>query len=134
MKNDTHRILDDLLAQWHAWSKDYQMQAGYGSSPMYQNMTPSRQWDSEYEVLDKYQGSAAVEAVQHAVFGDAKTGDGRMEPLEYRIALQVNAKNLYTGRAVWSNCRLPNDLQTRAQLLGLARVELINRLAKGGWV
>ena len=134
MKDDTHRILDDLLAQWHAWAKGYQAQAGYGVSPMFGDMTPSRQWDSEYEVLDKYQGSAAVQAVQHAVFGDDDTGNGRMEPLEYRIALQVNAKNLYTGRAVWSNGRLPNDLQTRAQLLGLARVELINRLAKGGWV
>lgn len=77
------------------------------------------------DIADRNQHAAAVKLIDFAV--------NEMEPA-YRTALQINARNLATGVQVWTSPRLPTDLESRAQLLGLARQALILRLASAGLI
>ena len=130
MIDETQSLIDGLLIQWHEWARKYQIVSGYGKSPMFQDAPSSRQWDSEHDVLDHDVGSHTVRAVEFAINGSDK-GEGAMIEV-YRIALRTQARNLSTGYSVWKSPRLPNDLESRAQVLGLARAELIIRLGKVG--
>ena len=53
-------------------------------------------------------------------------------PPEQRTALQIEARNLVTGRPVWYSLRLPNDVHERAILVGTARAALMARLVDAG--
>ena len=125
MRNETHELLDGLLQDWHRWSKGFQIVASHGTSAMFAGQRSSRQWDSENEVTDSTLHSQTMREFDFHV----------MELIpEYRTALQIQARNLVTGRQVWISPRLPNDIESRAQLLGLARSALLVRLISAGIV
>jgi hypothetical protein len=51
---------------------------------------------------------------------------------QHRTALQLNARNLCTGRSVWTSARLPADAEMRAHILANARVSLTVKLQNAG--
>ena len=115
--------LNDLLIDWHHWSKRWTPHAEPTTGAMWRGVKSSRQWEDTLDIADQAQHNATMQAIEFAVSEMAPT---------YRTALQINARNLATGVSVWSSPRLPTDLQSRAQLLGLARQELSTKLAKAG--
>jgi len=129
MKDDTNDLLNDLLIQWHRWATGYRYSADINSSPTFREFKAYRGWETLDEIAEE--DTSTQEAVQLAVMGDCG-GFGAMEPPSYRTALQLQARNLHTGRSVWTSARLPQDLEQRAQILGLARVELLRRLHAAG--
>ena len=125
MKDDTRELLDSLLSEWHRWAQGFSPVAGHGTSAMFTGVRSSRQWDSQDDVNDGGMHNTQMKAIDFNV--------GELCDV-YRTALQFNARNLATGRAVWTSPRLPTDLETRAQVLGLARSALIARLRDAGVV
>jgi len=125
MRNDTNDLLNDLLAEWHRWARGFQIVASHGTSAMFSGVRSSRQWDSENEVIDGTLHDQTMRAF-----------DFHVNELDhvYRTALQIQARNLVTGKSVWASPRLPNDLESRAQVLGLARAALLSRLSAAGIV
>ena len=120
MKDETRYLLDDILSTWHQWARGYQHSAGINSSPMFRECRSNhRQWASLDEVADE--DKSQHEAVDCIIMS--------MCP-EFRTALQINAKNLFTGRNVWSSVRLP--LESRAQILADARLLLTIKLQGAG--
>lgn len=119
MKDETRYILDDLLAEWHRWAKGFQPVASHGTSAMFTGVKSSRQWDSENEATDGSLHNEQMKAVDFAV--------NELEPL-HRTALQIQARNLVTGRSVWKSARLPEDVKERAVILADARINLQKRL------
>lgn len=119
------QTLDDLLAEWHRWARGFQAVPGHRTSAMFQGVRSSRQWDSANDVIDGSLHDQTMRAFDFHV--------NELEPV-YRTALQIQARNLVTGKSVWSSPRLPNDIESRAQLLGLARVALLSRLTVAGIV
>lgn len=132
MKNDINELLNDLLIEWHRWARGYQLGASHGSCAMFESYRSSRQWEEPDVLHEQDVGRSSVKAVEFAINGDDK-GQGAMQPV-YRTALQMQARNLSTGRSVWSSPRLPSDAESRAQVLGLARAELLTRLSAAGVV
>jgi len=118
-----NNTLNDLLIDWHHWAKRWTPHAEPTTGAMWRGVKSSRQWEDTLDIADQSQLNATMQAIEFAV--------SEMEPI-YRTALQINARNLATGVSVWSSPRLPTDLQSRAQLLGLARQELSAKLAKAG--
>jgi hypothetical protein len=123
MENVDHQTLDELLSRWHQWATGYKHVGGVSSSPMFRNAKSSRGWDTVDEIVGAEIDGDQMDAVDFHVMQLSEI---------YRTALQIQARNLCTGRSVWTSARLPNDLETRAQLLGLARVALITRLQSAG--
>ena len=121
--DETQRRLDDLLIAWHKWAKGYQHVGGINSSPAFRDAKTSRGWDTVADIVDGEIHHSVMESIDFNVM--------QLEP-DYRTALQIQARNLATGRYVWTSPRLPNDIESRAQLLGLARVALIARLMSAG--
>ena len=125
MRDDTNDLLNDLLSEWHRWARGFQIVANHGTSAMFSGVRSSRQWDSENEVIDGTLHDQTMRAF-----------DFHVNELDhvYRTALQIQARNLVTGKSVWASPRLPNDLESRAQVLGLARAALLSRLSAAGIV
>ena len=122
MKNDSNEILNDILAQWHRWARGYQHAAGINTSAMFRECRSNhRQWASLDEVADE--DKSQHEAVDSIIMG--------MRP-DYRTALQIQARNLCTGKSVWTSARLPADTAQRALILGQARTELAEKLRNAG--
>lgn len=123
MKDDTRDLLDSILADWHRWCASYSAIASCGKAPMWREVRPTRQWETMYDINDRQIEDSTMESVDFHV---------SELPADQRTALQINARNLVTGRSVWTSARLPADLQERAVLLGVARAALVVRLADAG--
>ena len=123
MKEDIRHTLDSLLADWHHWCKGFSPCGQHGTAPMFNGLVSSKQWDSEGEVLDAHLRSSQLEAVDFHI--------GELEPL-HRTAIGIHARNLVTGRSVWSSERLPSDPQERAIILQKAMNLLKNKLTGAG--
>ena len=119
MKNDTHELLNDLLAQWHRWSDGFQPVASHGTSAMFCDVRSSRQWDNAGDVADAVCHNTEMKALDFHIM--------ELKP-DYRTAIGINARNLVTGRSVWTSARLPDDIEKRAEILRDARSELLRRL------
>lgn len=122
MKDESHYILDDLLCEWHRWASGWQP-ASHGTSAMFTSVKSSRQWDSESEATDGSLHNTQMKAVDFCI--------GEMEPI-HRTALNLQARNLCTGRSVWTSTRLPDDVEERAVILADARINLQKRLTNMG--
>lgn len=125
MTDDSRYLLDSILHDWHRWARGYQYGADVGSSAMFNKTKSPRGWDTVAEI------------VEHEIDG------GRMESVNFHIfelssiqctAIQINARNLATGRNVWASARLPTDQQQRAELICEARNALLVRLLAAGVV
>jgi hypothetical protein len=123
MKDETKEILDSLLGEWHRWSKGFQVVAGHGTSAMFTGVRSSRQWDSEHDVVD---GALHNEQMKAVDFHIGELCDN------FRTALGINARNIVTGKSVWSSPRLPENQKDRCELLANARFELVIRLRSAG--
>ena len=124
MKDETNELLNDLLCQWHRWANCYQYVGGINSSPMFRECrSNSRQWASIDEIADEDKSQLAY--IDAVIMGMCDV---------YRTALQLQARNLHTGRSVWTSARLPADAAMRARVLGEARTALIVKLRIDGVV
>lgn len=122
MKDETNEILNDLLVSWHRWATGYQHVGGVNSSPMFRECrSNSRQWATLDEVADE--DKSQWEYLDAVIMGFCDV---------YRTALQLQARNLCTGRSVWSSARLPKDEIMRAHVLADARTALIVRMRVDG--
>jgi hypothetical protein len=123
MQNDIESILSDILAQWHRWACGYQYVGGINSSPMFRETKSGKGWDTIDEIVDSEIEGGRMAAVNFHVMD--------MEPC-HRTALQIQARNLHTGKSVWDSPRLPQDAEERAVLLLEARNRLFKRLLAAG--
>lgn len=111
--------LDELLIEWHRWCRNFQMVAQPKTSAMFAGNKSSRQWDSENEVSDGSLHNADMKALDFHI--------NELIPV-YRTAIQINARNLSTGKSVWTSARLPEDVAERQMILRDARNALCARL------
>ena len=122
MKDETNEILNDLLCQWFRWARGYKHVGGVNSSPMFRECrSNSRQWASLDEIADE--DKSQWEYMDGVIMSMCDV---------YRTALQIQARNLCTGRSVWTSARLPADAAMRARVLGEARTALIVKLRVDG--
>ena len=123
MNDDTRYLLDDLLVQWHYWCRSYRHMCDIGSSAMFKEAKTQRVWDTVAEIVADEIDTGRMAAVDFHV--------SELEPL-HRTALQIQARNLATGKHVWTSARLPTDLAERSAILGEARKLLMSRLVLAG--
>lgn len=110
--------IDDILILWHRWAKGYQYVGDINSSPTFRECRSNhRQWASLEELADE--DKSTPEAVDHVVMSLCDV---------YRTALQIQARNLCTGREVWISARLPKDPANRAVIVRDARDALARKL------
>lgn len=118
--------LNDLLARWHAHCSGYSAGKGYPSGDAVCRSTPSAShWDWWNGTMDAAVEKKIMEAFDAAIWTIQQP---------YLTALQFQARNLYTGKQVWTSPRLPVDQFERGTLLLEARNLLLRALAKGGVV
>lgn len=123
MRDDTRYILDSLLADWHVWARSYSATGSHSTAPMFNGLVPSRQWDSEHDVIDTDLRHDQLKAVDFHI--------GELEP-NHRTAIGIHARNLCTGKSVWTSARLPTDPAERANILVAAKLALTKRLESTG--
>ena len=123
MENDTYEMLNGLLCDWHRWATGYQHVGGINTSPMFRETKAGRQWDTVDQIIDQDIEHSRMEAIDHIIMA--------LEAM-HRTALQIQARNLYTGKAVWSSARLPACAEERALVLIAARTTLSTKLQKAG--
>lgn len=122
MKDETNEILNDMLCQWFRWASGYQHVGGVNSSPMFRECRSNhRQWASLEEVANE--DKSQLEYMDAVIMSLCDV---------YRTALQLQARNLCTGKSVWTSVRLPKDEAMRAHLLADARTALIVRMRVDG--
>ena len=123
MRNDIDSILDALLTDWHCWASNFRHVSQSGSCAMFTDVKSSRQWQDADEVLDNAKHNLTMKALDFHI--------NELEP-NYRTAIQIKARNLFTGRSVWTSARLPTDPQARAVILMTAKNLLMARLSAAG--
>jgi len=115
--------LDELLEQWHRWAKGYHHVGGINTSPMFREVKSGRQWDTVDEIISSDLVHSQMEALDSIIM--------QLRDI-YRTSLQLQARNLHTGNAVWFSARLPADPKERAAILGEARAALTVKLQSAG--
>lgn len=123
MTEDAAYRLDQVLQDWHRWAQGFQMVATHGACAMFTSVKSSRQWDSENEAVDSSLHNSEMKCVDFHI--------GELEPL-HRTAIGINARNLVTGRSVWTSARLPTDIEQRQLILRDAREKLTKHLTNDG--
>ena len=116
--------LNDLLARWHAHCNAYSAGKGYPSANA---ACRQAQTTSVWDAWSGAQDDAASRRIMEEF--DAAMWD---VPQPYLTALQLQARNLYTGKQVWQSPRLPADPMERGVLLMEGRNLLMRGLAKRG--
>ena len=123
MQNDIDSILDALLIDWHCWASNFRHLSQSGSCAMFTDVKSSRQWQDADEVLDCAKHNLTMKALDFHI--------NELEP-NHRTAIQIKARNLYTGVSVWTSARLPADPLERTAILMAAKSALITRLNAAG--
>lgn len=119
------QALDAILSEWHRWAQGEQFGSGYGYSPMFQRAGSGRSGaESEDEVNDATIRRSTMQAVNFHIF--------ELGNVQWITAIQMQARNLATGKQVWASPRLPQDIAARAVLLADARNALMARLMNDG--
>lgn len=124
MVNEVDNLLSDLLQSWHCWAEGYVHMAGIGTSPMFKGGKPNK----------TRQDDDGVDGALHN--STMATIDAQVMQMsdQHRTIIQLHARNLVTGVAVWSSPRLPLDAEERHVLLLEARNRLLRRLIDAGVV
>ncbi len=123
MNDDARYVLDSVLVDWHRWAKGYSQAGGYGAQPMFSQAQSPRGWDTAQEIVESEIEGGRMAAVNFHIFE---------LPPEQCTAIQIHARNLYTGKNVWTSQRLPSDLGERAVLVAESRNALMRRLIGAG--
>lgn len=122
----TNEHLNELLVSWHIRSKHYAYGKDYPSTSVScKDWRSSRQYDDENGALDTDIHASTIDTLNAEIYA---------MPHPHQDAIHIQARNLYTGKSVWMNPRLPVDPVQRVQLLAAARKMLIEQLAKRGIV
>lgn len=120
-------LLNEMLRQWHAHCSGYHIGKGYPTADVVgRNAKSSSVWDGWNGAEDDMARRRIMEAFDAAMWTIPN------EPRPYLTALQFQARNLYTGRQVWTSARLPPDQAQRVALLIEARNMLKKALARCG--
>ena len=124
MVNEIDNLLSHLLGSWHTWAKGYQHVGDINSSPMFRGSKPNKTRDDD----------DGIDGALHS--GTMETIDAQVMQMcdQHRTVLQIQARNLVTGLAVWRSPRLPEDVEERTVLLMEARNRLLRRLIDVGVV
>ena len=124
MIDDTDALLNDILSRWHQWCVSRPPALGYPTSAagcsLYRS---SRQHDMENGAMDSDAEAERFGIVDFCI-------DSLDQP--YRTAIQINARNLATGVAVWVSPRLPESKVERALIVAEARGRLMVSLRASG--
>lgn len=123
MIDESRYLLDSILSDWFQWARGFQPVASHGTSAMFSGVRSSRQWDSESDATDASLHNDQMQTVNFCI--------DEMTPI-HRTALNLQARNLVTGRSVWTSARLPADVAARAVILGEARRLLTVKLIGAG--
>jgi len=118
-----NNTLDEILRDWHNWARGYLPVMGHGACSMFTSVKSSRQFDTENDATDGPLHNAQMKTVDFNI--------GELEPL-YRSAIGISARNLATGRQVWTSARLPTDADELAEVMAGARGALRVRLVSAG--
>lgn len=130
MMNDSAAILDDLLSRWHHHCVTYSSVPTRGATPMFRQALRAKGEQTLDAICEDQVHQFQMEAIDTAVFGDSQWQGGMEAPYSY--AIQIMARNAYTGRSVWLSPRLPKDPQARATIVAEARNQLTKRLMAAG--
>ena len=123
-ESDLQTLLNDLLVEWHRWCNRYQHVKGYSSSDLTcRDYRASRQYDDTNGALDADLNTSTLETVSAEIFDLEQP---------YQTAIQIQARNMATGRQVWNSPRLPADPMARAEIIVTARSMLMKKLASRG--
>lgn len=123
--NDTQELLSEILRDWHSWAKGYQHVVSVGTSPMFRDAKASRGWDTTEEIIKNDLDNSRMAAVD---FHISQLCD------VYRTVLQLQARNLCTGKNLWISARLPENQEDRIKILMEARASLLFKLRDAGIV
>lgn len=116
---DISHAVSDILSEWHHWCSGYLGVPRIGSSAIFRQARSPRGWDSIQDIVEREIDYDRMAAVDFHI--------GEMSPL-HRTALQIEARNLATGRSVWASARLPADHMERARIVAAARADIAMRL------
>ena len=111
--------LDDLLIAWHRWAKGYQYGSDIHGSPMFNQAKSPRGWDTVQDIVDHEIDAPRMVAINFHIFE---------LPSIQCTAIQINARNLSTGKSVWTSARLPDNVYQRQAILQAARNALSGKL------
>ena len=103
----TKDTLDQLLADWHQWSKKTAIVSMPGKCAMFSQAQTPRHWDSTADIDDEAIARSTMDALDFAILGDIKGYGGLQEP--QRTAVCFYAKNLSAKVSVWVSPRLPEN-------------------------
>lgn len=127
MTADINAQLDQILCLFHAWMQGSKVGRGFNSRALvigdFRNVQV--QYDSQLEQTDVDLDASRCRVVDFAVLETS-------EP--WRAALYEDARNLYTGLAVWNSPRLPRDPISREIICEEARQLLAMRLIGDGLI
>lgn len=127
-EQEINEALNELLRRWHAHCLGYSQGKGYPSvDSACRSSRTSRQYDYENGAMDAAVDSKIMEGFDGVMWNIPNT-----DKAPYLTALQFQARNLFTGRQVWTSPRLPADPMERGVLLMEARNILLRGLAKAG--
>ena len=127
MKPEHAAILDDALMKWHYWQEADKQTRGYAPRAAgFEGYRCSRQHDDTNGALDTDLDASRSAAVNFQV------EEMRKDHPVYVYAIYANARNLCTGRAVWTNPSLPADTAEREQVIRDARLMICHRLVNAG--
>lgn len=116
--------LDDLLSRWHAWQQSYTPARAFRSRALVcGDYHAGRHWDEDNGVSDAEAERRTMRAVDDAV--------SRLDS-QHRMVIQIEARNLSVGSAVFRSPRLPVGRDECAKLLRDARAALIRLLLRSG--
>lgn len=123
MRDDSRYILDDWLARWHQWGRNYKANQQTPRDPVFRDVRSGRGWDSTDDIIEDELMGSTMEAIDFQV-------SEMKDP--HRTAIYMLARNLSTGRSVWLSPRLPQDPLERATIVAEARNQLTARLMNCG--
>jgi hypothetical protein len=119
--------LDRLLSEWYEWRRSYRFTRGYaGRDATCRDYRTPGHWDWRNGAEDARGDELLVKAVDKAVDRIPNS------PERWNTALQFEAMNLHSGRAVWTSPMLPRDRAEREVLVMEARTMLLTELRRAG--
>jgi hypothetical protein len=119
--------LDGLLAAWHQYHENKKLTRGYSrTDSTCRDYRAPGHWDWKNGAADARADELQVKAVDECMDNIPNV------PQPWNTALQFEARNCATGRAVWLSPRLPQDKDERAVLVREARNMLLKELMRAG--
>lgn len=129
MKNEIDYLVDDLLSRWHSWRNGYTFARGFrGTDATCRDAQSQYHYrDRESGVVDEHIENEIMRAVDRAV---ERVPD---RPRPWHLLILFEARNLWSGQAVWSSMRLPAGEELEVLRIE-ARSKLMMELQREGCI